>query len=104
MTSQRSEIYLRLVRFLSQDRDGLRRMVVQSIIEMKQFTVLTIHDMIAPKVPVSKKVIASMIGYICSRLGILHVNKTSYKSPMTYALKEEYAEIARRALLTCGKA
>jgi hypothetical protein len=50
------------------------------------------------RIDVSKKVVASMIGYICSRLGILHVNKKSYRAPMSYVLRDEYADIARAAL------
>jgi len=40
-----------------------------------------------------------MTGYICSSLGILRVNKASYRSPKTYTLREEYADIARTVLM-----
>jgi hypothetical protein len=39
-----------------------------------------------------------MIGYICSRMGILHSSKTSYRSPIRYTLKDEYIEVAKSAL------
>jgi hypothetical protein len=95
---QQSEILSRLVRFLDLDADGLRRFVLQSIVEAREFTVASLHEIVSRRFSVSKKVVASMIGYICSRLGILHVIKRSYRSPKTYMLREEYADIARRAL------
>jgi len=87
-----------MVRFLDLDTDGLRRAVLESIVEAQEFTVTSIHESVCRKIDVSKKVIASMIGYICSRLGILHVIKKSYRAPMSYVLRDEYADIARAAL------
>jgi len=95
---QQSEIMGRLVRFLDLDADGLRRFVLQSIVETREFTVASLHEIVSLRFSVSKKVVASMIGYICSRLGILHVIKRSYRSPKTYVLRDEYAELARWAL------
>ena len=100
MKSQRSEILGRMIRFLNLDPDGLRRVVLESIVEAREFTVATLHESVSKRFNVSRKVVASMIGYICSRLGILHVNKKSYRSPKTYILRDEYADIARAALAT----
>ena len=98
MNPQRSEILNRMVKFLDLDGDGLRRFVLQSILEEREFTVASLHEAVSKRFDVSRKVVASMIGYICSRLGILHVNKRSYRSPKTYLVREEYADIARSAL------
>jgi hypothetical protein len=95
---QQSEIMGRLVRFLDLDADGLRRFILQSIVETREFTVASLHEIVSLRFSVSKKVVASMIGYICSRLGILHVIKRSYRSPKTYVLRDEYAELAKWAL------
>ena len=100
MKPQRSEILSRLVRFLNLDNDGLRRLVLQSIVEAQEFTVASVHEIVSRRLCVSRKVVASMIGYICSRLGILHVNKKSYRAPKTYVLRDEYADIARAVLVT----
>jgi hypothetical protein len=100
MKPQRSEILGRMIRFLNLDTDGLRRVVIESIVEAREFTVASLHETVRKRVDVSKKVIASMIGYICSRLGILHVNKKSYRAPMSYVLRDEYADIARAVLAT----
>ena len=98
MKSQRSEILGRMVSFLNLDTDGLRRVVLESMVDAGEFTVASLHERVSLRFDVSRKVIASMIGYICSRLGILHVNKKSYRAPKTYVLRDEYADIARAAL------
>jgi hypothetical protein len=100
MKPQRSEILSRIVRFLNLDTDGLRRAILESIVEAQEFTVASLHESVIGRFNVSRKVVASMIGYICSRLGILHVNKKSYRAPKTYILRDEYADIARAVLAT----
>ena len=100
MKPQRSEILGRMIRFLNLDTDGLRRVVLESIVEAREFTVASLHESVRKRIDVSKKVVASMIGYICSRLGILHVNKKSYRAPKSYVLRDEYADIARAVLAT----
>ncbi len=100
MKPKRSEILSRLVRFLDLDTDGLRRLILQSIVDTHEFTVASLHESISLRFNVSRKVVASMIGYICSRLGILHVNKKSYRAPKTYLLRGEYEDIARAVLAT----
>jgi hypothetical protein len=100
MKPQRSEILSRMIRFLNLDSDGLRRTVLESIVEAREFTVASLHECVSSRFNVSRKTIASMIGYICSSLGILHVNKKSYRTPKTYVLRDEYADIARAVLAT----
>jgi hypothetical protein len=87
-----------MVRFLNLDSDGLRRVILESIVEAREFTVATLHESVSKRIDVSRKVVASMIGYICSCLGILHVNKKSYRAPKSYILRDEYADIARAVL------
>jgi hypothetical protein len=99
MKPQRYEIMSRLLHFLDMDTDGLRRFILQSIVEAEEFTVNSLYDTICQRFDVSKKVVASMIGYICSRLGILRVNKRSYRSPKAYMLRKEYADIAKSVLV-----
>ena len=98
MRTQRSEVLNRLARFVDMDNLGLRKCILLTIVETRQFTVNSLHETVSQKFEVSKKVVASMIGYICSRLGILRVNKASYRSPTTYILRDEYADIARFVL------
>lgn len=87
-----------MTNFLDLDNDGLRRVVLESMLLSQEFTVVSLHEEVNKEVNVSRKAVASMTGYIGSRLGILHVNKKSYRTPRTYALRDEYADIARAAL------
>ena len=98
MKPHRSEILGRLAKFVNMDSDGLRRYMLQSIMDARECTVNSLYDTVSQRYQVSRKVVASMIGYICSSLGILHVNRESYKSPKIYVLREEYADIARSVL------
>ena len=98
MKTQRSEVLSRLARFVDMDNHGLRKCILLTIVETRQFTVNSLHETVSLKFKVSRKVVASMIGYICSSLGILHVNKASYRSPKSYVLRDEYADIARSVL------
>ncbi|HPC88933.1 MAG TPA: DUF2551 domain-containing protein [Methanothrix sp.] len=87
-----------MVRFLDLDTDGLRRIVLESILDAGEFTVATLHDIVRRRLDVSRKAVASMVGYICSSLGILHVMQKSYRAPRSYVLRNEYADIARQVL------
>ena len=98
MKPQRSEILGRMINFLNLDTDGLRRVVLESMVEAREFTVASLHESVSRRLEVSRKAIASMVGYICSRLGILHVNKKSYRAPKSYILRDEYADLARAVL------
>ncbi len=62
MKPQRSEIFGRMVSFLDLDSDGLRRTVLESILEAQEFTVASLHEIVSRRLDVSKKAIASMIG------------------------------------------
>jgi len=87
-----------LLNYLSIIRGAVQRVVLESMVQSQEFTVLSLHEEVSKEVNVSRKVVASMTGYIGSRLGILHMNKKSYRTPITYALKDEYADIARAVL------
>ena len=43
--------------------------------------------------------VASMVGYVHSKLGILRAHKESYKTPIVYTLKEDYVEMVKSALI-----
>ncbi len=87
-----------MLNYLSIIRGAVQRVVLESMVQSQEFTVLSLHEEVSKEVNVSRKVVASMTGYIGSRLGILHMNKKSYRTPRTYALKDEYADIARAVL------
>ncbi len=57
-----------------------------------------IHSIISKEYDVSHNVVASMIGYIHSKLGILRAHKESYKTPIEYSVNENYLDLVKSAL------
>ncbi|MBP2029574.1 putative transcriptional regulator [Methanohalophilus levihalophilus] len=98
MTSIRSKIKARLKKFVELDVSGLRRHVLSLILNLKQSTVDELHGAISKEFEVSRSAVASMVGYIHSRLGILRSHKESYKTPIVYSLKEEYIDLIQNVL------
>ncbi len=89
---RRLEVYLEL------DIDGIRKLVLNLLLELKKVTVDLLFRELNKKFRVSYSAVASTLGYIHSKLGILHVSKESYKTPTVYSLKEEYVEMIKSAL------
>lgn len=98
MSSMQSEIAGRLVQFLDLDTDGRRRFVLGVILEADEITVTSLYRAVKEQFETSRKVVASLLGYICSKLGILRAHKKSYRLPTVYILKEEYADLVRSVL------
>lgn len=98
MSSMQSEIAGRLVQFLDLDTDGRRRFVLGVILEAGEITVTSLYRAVKEQFETSRKVVASLLGYICSKLGILRAHKRSYRLPTVYILKEEYADLVRSVL------
>lgn len=98
MSSIRSKIKNRLQKFIELDVNGLRTHILSTFLKNKEVTVDQLHTNIAKKYDISRSAVASMVGYIHSKLGILRAHKESYKTPTVYSLKEEYADMLRTAL------
>jgi len=94
----RSKIKARIERYLEVDTEGIRSFVMKILLRMRQFTVDDMYRNIKSKFGISYSAVASMIGYIYSKLGILHACKKSYKTPTIYSLKEEYIDLVKAAL------
>ncbi len=89
---RRLEVYLEL------DIDGLRKFVINILLKLKKVTVDMLHQELNKRFKISYSAVASTLGYIHSKLGILHAVKESYKTPIVYSLKEEYVELIKSAL------
>ena len=98
MSSMQSEIAGRVVQFLDLDTDGRRRFVLGVILEGGEITVASLYKAVKEQFETSRKVVASLLGYICSKLGILRAHKKSYRLPTVYILKEEYTDLVRSVL------
>jgi predicted transcriptional regulator len=80
------------------DVNGLRRHILSLFLKVKETTVDELHANITEKYDISRSAVASMVGYIYSKLGVLRSHKESYKTPIVYSLKEEYEDLIRSAL------
>jgi uncharacterized protein YlxP (DUF503 family) len=98
MDSLKVRIKRRLEMYLELDIDGLRTFIIDILLRLKRLTVDQLHKEINKKFNVSFSAVGSSLGYIHSKLGILHAYKESYKTPIVYSLKEEYLDIIKSAL------
>ncbi len=99
MEPLRLRIKRRLEVYLELDIDGIRKFILGILLKLKKVTVDLLYREINKKFKVSYSAVASTLGYIHSKLGILHALKESYKKPTVYSLKEEYVDIIKTALL-----
>ncbi|WP_407356355.1 DUF2551 domain-containing protein [Methanolobus sp. WCC5] len=98
MDSIRAKIKRRLQKFVELDVNGLRSHILSLFLKVKETTVDELHANITQKYDISRSAVASMVGYIYSKLGVLRSHKESYKTPIVYSLKEEYEDLIRSAL------
>ena len=80
----------RLKSYLSRDKTGIRREVLRILLKIRQTTIADILTSIREQFKVSFHTIASMVGIIASRIGILKVNRNT-GGVTTYELREKYA-------------
>ncbi|MCX9085253.1 MAG: DUF2551 domain-containing protein [Candidatus Methanoperedens sp.] len=99
MDSLKVRIKRRLEMYLELDIDGLRKFIIDILLRLKKLTVEQLHKEINEKFTLSYSAVGASIGYIHSKLGILHAYKESYKTPIVYSLKEEYLDIIKSALI-----
>ncbi|WP_340818177.1 DUF2551 domain-containing protein [Methanolobus sp. WCC4] len=98
MDSIRAKIKRRLQKFIELDCNGLRSHILSLFLKVKETTVDELHENITQKYDISRSAVASMVGYIYSKLGVLRSHKESYKTPIVYSLKEEYEDLIRSTL------
>ncbi|MHC1625909.1 MAG: DUF2551 domain-containing protein [Methanoculleaceae archaeon] len=94
----KAEIEERLRRYLSRDKNGLRHEVLRLFVRMRSLTVREIYDYVKERFNVTYHSLASMVGTIASRIGILRVRKSVNNTTSVYELKEEYRDLLVRAL------
>lgn len=99
MEALRLRIKRRLEVYLELDIDGIRKFILGVLLKLKKVTVDLLYREINKKFKVSYSAVASTLGYIHSKLGILHAFKESYKTPTVYSLKEEYVDIIKTAMI-----
>ena len=98
MESLKLRIKRRLDIYLELDIDGIRKFILNILLKLKRITVDQLYRELNKRFKISYSAVASTLGYIHSKLGILHAYKESYKTPTVYSLKEEYVDIIKSAL------
>jgi len=85
----------RLRSYLSRDKTGIRREVLRILLRIRQTTIADIVDGLRERFTVSFHTIASMVGIIASRIGILRVSRNA-GGVTTYELRDKYASMVDR--------
>lgn len=96
----KSVIERRLNSYLQRDRTGIRREVLRLFVRFKSITVAEIVAELQKQFTVTFHAIASMVGIIASRIGILHSARNA-EGVNTYELKEKYVDIVFRIVGVC---
>lgn len=92
----KKEIEARLTAYLSRDKSGIRATLLKLLVKLKSFTVNMVHEKLSEKFQVSVHSVASMIGTIASKFGILSVRRTKDGDLGVYELKPQYYEMVSR--------
>jgi transposase len=85
----------RLRAYLSRDRTGLRREVLMLFVKTKAITIAEMVAILQKQFSVTYHAIASMVGIIASRIGILRATRNP-DGVNSYELKEKYVDIVTR--------
>ena len=92
-------IEARLRSYLSRDRTGLRRRLLRLFLDFKSMTIAEMVAILKKEFAVTYHAVASMVGIIASRIGILRMARNE-NSVSTYELKEKYVDIVVRIVST----
>ncbi|HPD75890.1 MAG TPA: DUF2551 domain-containing protein [Methanoregulaceae archaeon] len=88
-------IEARLRSYLARDKTGLRRELVRLFLRARSMTIADMVGELQKEFAVTFHAIASMVGIIASRIGILHITRNA-DGVSTYDLKEKYVDIVVR--------
>ncbi|HZD44222.1 MAG TPA: DUF2551 domain-containing protein [Methanomicrobiales archaeon] len=92
----RKDVEVRLVGYLSRDRTGIRRELIGLFLRIKSLTIPQIYDALRTRFSISYHQVASMVGIIASKLGILRVIRTADSTNSRYEIKEQYVDMVRQ--------
>jgi hypothetical protein len=92
----KKEIEIRLKKYLSRDKTGVRRAILDIFMKVRSLTVAEIYTHLQSKFTLTYHSVASMVGIIASRIGILHVRRSPDTATSFYELKQQYVDIVVR--------
>ena len=96
----KKEIETRLKGYLSRDRDGIRHELLSLFVKIKSLTIPQIYGKLQEQFSISYHSVASMVGIIASRIGILHVRRNADGTNTIYELKAQYVDVVANVLGT----
>jgi hypothetical protein len=94
----KKEIEARLKTYLSRDNTGIRHEVLAFFVRIRSTTIPDLYALLSRTFTVSYHSIASMVGIIASRIGILHVKRDQECPNTVYEIKDEYIGLVSRLL------
>ncbi|HJJ99233.1 MAG TPA: DUF2551 domain-containing protein [Methanocorpusculum sp.] len=94
----RKEIESRIRKYLARDKSGIRKELLSLFVCAKSLTVTQIHEKLAEKFSVSYHSVASMVGTIASKLGILSTRRSPDGTIGVYEVKQEYVNVIEQAI------
>ncbi len=89
------EIERRLKGYLKRDTSGIRHELLSIFIKTKSVTIPEVFEELKAKFTITLQSVASMIGTVASRIGILSVQKRNANSASIYVLKDKYTDMVR---------
>jgi hypothetical protein len=93
-------IETRLRSYISRDRTGIRRELLRLFVRVKSMTIAELVAELQKNFSVTFHKIASMVGIIASRIGILRATK-SPDGVSSYELKDKYIDVVVRIVGVC---
>jgi hypothetical protein len=96
----RTIIERRLKNYISRDRTGIRRALLNLFLAAKSLTIARIFEILNRRFSISYHSVAAMVGIIASKIGILHVTRDKEGTCSVYSLKAKYIETVERIVGT----
>ena len=94
----KTEIEKRLQNYLSRDTSGIRRELLAFLLKLKTVTVNQVYTFLSEKFTVSLHSVASMLGTMASKLGILSIRRERDGDAGVYELRPQYITLVERLL------
>lgn len=87
------EIERRLKGYLKRDKSGIRHELLNIFIQSRSVTIPEAFEQLKTKFSITMQSVASMIGTVASRIGILSVQKKNDNSTSVYTLRDKYTDM-----------
>ena len=100
----KAEIEKRVQNYLSRDASGIRRELLALLLKVKTVTVNQVYAFLSEKFAVSLHSVASMLGTMASKLGILSIRRERDGDAGIYELRPQYISLVERLLAAVASA